>query len=172
MQYGSPVRAPWILSWTWILCALQFAIGCGPIVDADASCDSTSDRIELGSGGARLVPLPETGGELTIVHGAQGGIHVLVGCWVRDIDLSMDLTYRLEDAVDGAPVGEPTTLRLRAALFRPAGGRNERGPDLIILNNEAAPVELYRDREVIAVAEARSDDGSFVCDRRRVRIVE
>ena len=96
--------------------------------------------------------LPVDGGELDIVRGSQGGIHVVVAAWVRDMDLDMTLRYRLEDAA-GAVVGEPTEIRLRAALFAPDGARFVRHPDLLILDNEMPRVEDFAGLEVDLVAE-------------------
>lgn len=159
---------------------LAFAIlaSCGPPGPVDAgdgatgACGSGPGQIEVGYGGSRLRALPPTGGELAIVRGAQGGIHVLVGAWVEDMDLELELRYRLEDAADGSPVGVETVLRLTPPLFSPDGSRYVRHPDLVILDNEMPRVEDYVGRTVLLQAEAISVDGSHACDVREVTLVE
>lgn len=155
---------------------LVLAASCGPPGPADGGavgeCGTGPGRVEVGYGGSRLRALPPTGGELAIVRGAQGGIHVLVGAWVEDMDLQMELRYRLEDATDGTLVGSETVLRLTPPLFAPDGTRYARHPDLVILDNETPRVEDFVGRTVLLHAEAVSVDGSHACDAREVTLVE
>lgn len=152
------------------LLVLMLTCGCDPLHPVDAGACSDDGRVEVGSGGSRLIALPETGGELPIVRGSQGGIHVVVGAWVRDLPLEMELTYRLEDPVTGETLGEPTTLRLTPSLFRPDGARQQRHPDLIVLSNESPDVTGLAGRAVLLSAEARTA-AERACDLRRVVLV-
>ncbi len=155
------------------LAALVFA-GCGTGPGrTDGSVDAclTDGRLEVGAGGARLVPLPREGGELPIVHGPQGGIHVVVGFWVRDLPLEMDAAYRLEDPTDASEVGTGTMLHLTPSLLRPDGARYERHPDLIVLNNESADVSPFAGRVLDLQAEVWTTAG-HACDTRTVTLVD
>jgi hypothetical protein len=157
---------------------LLLLASCGPPTpgadagDAEAGCGTGPGSIEVGVGGSRLRPLPAEGGELPIVRGAQGGIHVVVGVWVRDLDLDLELRYRLEDA-SGALVGEETVLpELTPGLFSPDGARYQRHPDLVVLDNDAPRVDDFAGRTLTLRAEARSRDGSHACDARQVVLTD
>jgi len=162
--YPGGVRAsPWLL---------LLLLGCGPPPPGlpDASCGTGPGSVEVGRGGSRLRALPAEGGELEIVRGSQGGIHVLVGAWVADMDLDMTLRYRLED--DGERVGIETEVPLRAALFAPSSERFVRHPDLVVLDNDSPDTSAFAGRTVELTAEALSVDGSHACDTRRVTLVD
>src|SRR5688572_32556628 len=105
-------RTPMVV---WLALATA-ALGC---TDGMPSlCDRGPGVVEVGRGGSRLRDLPPDGGELPIVLGSQGGIHVLVGFRARDMELEMDVVYRLVDPDTEETVGEPTERRLRAVLFQ------------------------------------------------------
>ncbi|MGE0785764.1 MAG: hypothetical protein AB7S26_08750 [Sandaracinaceae bacterium] len=143
-----------------------------PPIDPEAGCDTGVARVEVGTWRAgRLSSIPSEGGELTIVRGAQGGIHVLVGAWVSDVDLELSLGYRLTDPETSETLGIPTQLELRPELFDRTGPRPERGPDLLVLDNSAQPVAMFAGRAVSLEAETRSRDGSHACDRRTVTLL-
>jgi hypothetical protein len=152
------------------LAALVLA-GCGAEPTADADACIVDGRLEVGAGGARLTALPLRGGELPIVHGPQGGIHVVVGLWVRDLPLEMDVTYRLRDAADGSLVGTETTLHLTPGFFAVDGARYERHPDLVVLDGSSADVTPFAGRSVILRAEARTAAGT-ACDARAATLVD
>jgi hypothetical protein len=128
-------------------------------------------RLEVGAGGARLLALPESGGQLSIVHGPQGGIHVLVGVWVRDLSLDMELTYRLEEPSDGSMIGAETLLSLDPSLFSPDGTRYQRNPDLIVLDNASPDATPYDGRTARLIAQAQAGS-EWVCDARLVTLVD
>lgn len=138
--------------------------------DGAGACGTGPGSVTVARGGSRLHELPERGGELPIVLGSQGGIHVLVGFRVRDMDLNMDVVYRLVDAETEATVGTPTELRLRPALFTTDSSGRIRNPDLIVLDNEEPRVEAFAGREVRLELEAVSDD-SHACDARVVTLM-
>jgi len=156
-----------------LFCVLLAA--CGPSPVSDAGGDAPSEcagpgTVEVGRGGSRLRALPSSGGELPIVVGAQGGIHVVVGAWVRGLDLDMVMTYRLEDPADGSRVGDETSVPLSAGLFAPDGDRYARHPDLIVLDNDTPRVDDFVERRVLLRVEARSNDGAHACDSREVTL--
>ncbi len=134
------------------------------------ACGTGPGKVEVARGGSRLYDLPPSGGELPIVLGSQGGIHVLVGFRVWDMDLGMDITYRLVDPETEAVVGTPTALSLRPTLFTNDGTSTIRNPDLVVLNNEEPRVEDFAGRTVRLELEARSAD-SHACDARTARLV-
>jgi hypothetical protein len=140
--------------------------GVDPPADAGpTACDD--GRLEVGSGGSRLRALPETGGELPIVRGAQGGIHVIVGFWLRDLPLEVEARYWLADPASGERVGSETVVTLTPSLFSADGARYLRHPDLVVLNNEAPDIAAFAGRtvELHATAAAAEDAG---CDVRTV----
>jgi len=155
--------------------ACLLLLGCGPAPDGDAGpeggarCEGPGE-LEVGRGGSRLRALPPEGGELPIVVGAQGGIHVVVGAWVRGVDLEMELTYRLEDPEDGSRIGDETRVPLSPGLFAPDGDRFARHPDLIVLDNDTPRVDDFAERVVLLRAEGRSSGGAHVCDDRQVTL--
>jgi hypothetical protein len=116
-----------------------------------------------------LRPLPETGGELSIVLGAQGGIHVLVGFSVSDMDLEMGATYTLTEAGTGEVFGT-TELALRPTLFSSEMGQTVRNPDLVVLDNENPSVDRFAGRAAVLSLEAISAD-SHACDSREITLI-
>ncbi|HJL20269.1 MAG TPA: hypothetical protein RMH99_31670 [Sandaracinaceae bacterium LLY-WYZ-13_1] len=155
------------------LATLAILIGsCGPPAGADggAGCGTGPGTVEVGAGGSRLRALSERGGELSIIRGAQGGIHVVVGAWVADMDLELELRYRLTDA--GTPVGDETVRDLAPGLFAPDGDRWVRHPDLVVLDDDEPRVDDFAGRRLTLEVEARSVDGSHACDRREVTLVD
>lgn len=156
-----------------LLAVSVFVLGCGPSPPRpDSGCGVGPGQVEVGRGGSRLIALLPEGDEVAIVVGAQGGVHLVVGAWVADMDLEMTLQYTLEDAVTGEEVAAPTVVELRPSLFSPAtGGRFARHPDLLVLDNDLPRVEDFAGRVVDLGAEAVSVDGSHACDARRVTLV-
>ena len=148
---------------------VSLAFACSPPPETvDASCEAGTGSVQVGRGGSRLRTLPAEGGDLEIVQGAQGGVHVIVGAWVQDVDLEMTMRYRLEQ--DGVLVGTETVVELRAALFAPSGERFVRHPDLIVLDNDRPAIEDFADREVDLMVQIQSVDGTNACDSRRVTL--
>jgi hypothetical protein len=139
---------------------------CGTVAPGDGGPGACDDgRVEVGSGGSRLRALPETGGELPIVLGAQGGIHVVVGFWLRELPLDVTARYWLEDPASGELVGTETVLVLGPSFFAPDGARYVRHPDLLVLNNEAPDVAAFAGRTVELHVSATSGSAGS-CDAR------
>ncbi|RLB48271.1 MAG: hypothetical protein DRJ42_23580 [Deltaproteobacteria bacterium] len=136
---------------------------------ATSACGDGPGRVTVGEGGSRLRPLPATGGELPIVLGAQGGIHVLVGFSVTGMDLTMGARYRLEDAETGEIVGNATEIALRPSLFSTELGQTVRNPDLLVLDPEAPSVDRFAGRVARLYLEAINAE-SHACDVREVTL--
>lgn len=166
--YDRPVtRCLALVGLVLVACGPSPAIDAGP--DAPATCAGPG-TVEVGRGGSRLRALPPSGGELPIVVGAQGGIHVVVGAWVRGLDLDMVMSYRLEAPADGSRIGDETVVPLSAGLFAPDGDRYARHPDLIVLDNDTPRIDDFAERRVLLRVEARSNDGAHACDVREVTL--
>jgi hypothetical protein len=157
--------------WASVLITV-FLVGCGDSARPDASMTECGDGpgvVRLGEGGPNLRPLPTSGGELTIVLGAQGGIHVLVGFSVSDMDLEMRVTYTLTEAGTGEAIGT-TEVALRPTLFSTEMGQTVRNPDLVVLDNENPSVDVFAGRRAILSLEAVSTD-SHACDSREITLI-
>jgi hypothetical protein len=152
------------------LLALGGCPGGGDPPDAGSECGRGPGVVELGQGGSRLRDLPATGAELQIVRGSQGGIHVLVGFRVRDMELEMIAVYRLVDPDRGETVGLETVRELRSALFTTDGTDTIRNPDLVVLDDGSDDFTRFVGRPLRLELEARSV-GSHACDAREVTLL-
>lgn len=148
---------------------------CGPATPAldaggpgDAAC--LSGRVEVGGSGGRFVALPRTGGELDIVLGPQGGIHVLVGFRLTDLPLELTATYRLRDPATGADVAPPTLRALGPGLYRSDATGLVRVDDLIVLDNDVPRVEDFAGRELSLELEVVTASGLCAGDQRLVTL--
>ena len=133
-------------------------------------CGDGPGSVTVARGGSRLRPLPSTGGDLPIVLGAQGGIHVLVGFTVRDMSLDLEATYTLIELGTEAILGTPTVLDLRPSLFTTEMGETVRNPDLLVLDNDAPTIDRFAGRSARLTLEARGSD-SHACDAREITLV-
>lgn len=159
----------------WLSAAVALAAACGSESARDGGdvrpCGTGTGRVQLGEGGSTLIPLPPEGGALEIVRGAQGGIHVLVGFRVWDMELDMTVRYELTDPETGERIGSPTDRALRPSLFTLEGADRVRNPDLVILDNETPRVEDFVGRVAILTLDAVSES-SHACDTRRVTLID
>jgi hypothetical protein len=149
------------------------SLGCDDPRPTDAGTSECGDgpgTVTVAEGGSRLRPLPETGGALPIVLGAQGGIHVLVGFTARDMALDMRATYTLTSVATDEVLGEPTVVDLRPTLFTTELGVTQRNPDLVVLDNETPDVDRFAGQLARLSLEAVSAD-SHACDDREVTLV-
>ncbi len=147
-------------------------VGCDEPDPPDAStsvCGDGPGTVRVGQGGSALRPLPATGGELPIVLGAQGGIHVLVGFAVADMELEMLATYTLSEVGTEEQLGT-TLLSLRPSLFSTELGQTVRNPDLVVLDNENPTVDRFAGRHASLCLEAVSA-GSHACDCREITLI-
>jgi len=135
----------------------------------DASADTRRDssgstgRIELGTGQANFVEIPDSGAELELVAGPQGGWHLVAS--VRLYDLTIDellLSYRIEQ--DGVVISMPLQFSLTERRLVRDGDRWLRQGDNVIFEIPS-PDEVVGERvDMIAVAEP--PDGPAVSDRK------
>jgi len=149
------------------------ACGAPPEVDDAGSADGGPCRlgaVEVGGSGGRFIALPASGGELNIVRGAQGGIHVLVGFRVHDVPLELRATYRLRDPVTGAEVAPPTLRMLGPGLYRTDASGVVRVDDLIVLDNDSPRVEDFAGRMFLVEVEVLTSSGVCAIDTRLVTL--
>lgn len=140
--------------------------GPGPIDDEDAA--AVAPRVELGTGEVSFAPLAETGATLELVHGPQGGYHVLVSVRVWDLDLDrVSLVY---DVSAGTRVLSRTPFVLEASRFAREGDHVVRTGDFAILD-VAAPDEVAGQQVLVQVT-ATAEDGTSATDARTVTIVD
>lgn len=160
------------MGWRRLIFGLALVVaGCSDGSPPDGNgCGQGPGRVQVGQGGTRFRDLPAMGGELGIVRGSQGGIHVLVAFRTWDMGLIMDVVYRLEDADTGEPMGLTTELMLRPGLFGNDGVSAVRNPDLLILDNEAPSIDRFAGRSARLVLEAVGG-GSHACDARFATLV-
>jgi hypothetical protein len=118
----------------------------------DGAC--VADAVEVGGSGGRFVRLPREGGELPIVRGSQGGIHVLVGFRPRAMPLTLTATYRLVDPATGEALGSPTVRLLSPGLYRVDAEGPARIDDLLVLDPDAPRVADFTGREARLEVEA------------------
>lgn len=130
------IRAlPFVLSF-----AMLSLVGCDedpPPPPADAMVPMA--RIELGTGTASYEPIPDTGGELELVGGPQGGFHVFVTARIYGIDTieGATLTFDATDTTTGANVGTPTVIGIQETRITREGDRWVKAGDFLILHDSA-----------------------------------
>lgn len=153
--------------------------GCGddavpptpPPLDAGA-CGTGPGTAVAGTGTTRFRPLAATGGELEIVRGAQGGIHVLVGFRPIAMDLRTTAIYSLLEQSTDAEVAPSVARSLDPSGFtRDADGYVRLG-DLLVLDNMVPRVEDFVGRTVRLHVEVTSADGSHACPEAVVLLVD
>ena len=143
--------------------------GCGcdagggtPTPAAVASVPNTPAtlHIEIGTGASSFEPIADQA-TIAIVHGAQGGQHVLTSVRLNDDGfdtVSVNLSSRFADT--GAPAGEPSGWIAR--LSTPMDGtRTHAG-----MQNDVAP--LAGPRAIVVRIEVVAPDGSHGSDERTV----
>jgi len=169
----------WALSLSVIATVAAIALGgCGdapppppPPVDAGA-CGTGPGSALAGTGTTRFSPFAATGGELEIVRGAQGGIHVLVAFRPIAMDLRITVDYSLREASSEAEVAPTIARSLDPSGFtRDADGYVRLG-DLLVLDWLVPRVEDFVGRAVRLRVDARSADGSHACPEALVTLVD
>jgi hypothetical protein len=116
--------------------------------------------VDIGTGEISFEPLSD-GGEVTLVHGPQGGFHIWTSVRVRDpniTDVHVNLRARHED---GSAAGPPSSAAVLLAA-RPDGAADATGMRNFITAKEAAGTHLFLRAEVI------STDGRHGASERRV----
>jgi hypothetical protein len=145
-----------------VACACSSPVVPGDAAPAfDGAC--ITDAVEVGGSGGRFVRLPREGGELPVVRGSQGGIHVLVGFRPRAMPLTVTATYRLVDPATGAILGNPTVRMLGPGLYRVDAEGPARIDDLLVLDPDEPRVADFAGRaarlevEVVAASACGRD---------------
>jgi hypothetical protein len=126
--------------------------------------------VEVGSSGGRFIALPRSGGELPIVRGSQGGIHVLVGFRPRAMPLTVTATYRLVDEATGELLGEPVVRALGPGLYRVDAEGPARIDDLLVLDPDEPRVADFSGREGSLEVLVVTPTGDCARDTRRVTL--
>lgn len=141
-------------------------IDSGPGVDGGP--DSLA-RVELGTGTTSFVTIPESGAELELVAGPQGGWHIDVTARLYELIIEdLLLTYEIER--DGVIISMPRQFMLREALVTPEGDHYLRAGDFVPFEI-SQPSDVVGDTVVVrAIAEAT--DGARAEDEHTVTIVD
>jgi hypothetical protein len=91
------------LSLLWMACSGGGESGVEDSVD-DGPCAGDA-RVEIGDGTDPFVPIAE-GASVTMVHGPQGGWHMLAGVRVTNTDDIVSIHYTIHTVPDGVPVSD------------------------------------------------------------------
>jgi len=162
----------------WVLLG---AAGCGdpsavpptpPPLDGGLPCGTGPGMVVPGTGTARFEPLPATGGELEIVRGAQGGIHVLVGFRPIDTELTVSVVYSLHELGRETEIALPVSRALNPGGFTRDATGYVRLNDLLVLDNMTPRVEDFVGRSGTLRVELASVDGTHACPEVDVTLVD
>lgn len=179
MRYNRRVRAP---AWTFAACALCHCGGAAPPADAGARADDAGDvapaapAVELGTGPRAWQDLPPDGsGRAEVVHGPQGGYHLLGRVRFRGLAPDVYVSFRVTTA-DGAAVLTDDRDRLRRApgrgLLETAGGYECTSAELVILTAIRGPAEVAGRRVRVDVRVEEAGGGRALTDSREVTVVD
>ena len=90
--------------WTFLLSVL----GCGDQTDSgadDLGCFASPPEIEIGSGEGEWISLSE-GDAVTMVHGPQGGWHMLGSVWATNVEQIVEIDFIITVEETGAVVSD------------------------------------------------------------------
>ncbi|HHH28535.1 MAG TPA: hypothetical protein ENK57_09335 [Polyangiaceae bacterium] len=128
-------------------------------------------RVELGTGTAAFEAIPETGGELELVGGPQGGFHVFVTARLFNLDPEgMTLRFSARDSSTSTAVGTPAVFLLVAARVQREGDHFVRVGDFLILDDSSP--DAVRGTTLDITVTAEDADGRAASDERTVLIVD
>lgn len=140
----------------------------GSPVDADSETPAAG-RVELGTGTTSFVAIPESGGQLELVAGPQGGWHVDVTARLYDFEIEgLLLSYEIRR--DGAIVSMPRQFELREAIVVREGDHWLRAGDFVPFEI-TMPSDVVGDTVTVQVL-AEPTEGSAASDARTVLIVD
>jgi len=157
-----------------VLSAFLLSLGCGTQGGTDAGPDARVPvaRIELGTGTSAFEPIPETGGELELVGGPQGGFHVFVTARFFELDpAGMSLRFDATDVGTGLNVGHPTEIRLVLARAQREGDHFVRAGDILILD-DGNPDNVRGLTLDVTVTAEEAGTGRSATDHRVILIVD
>ena len=159
------------------LAFLVFSLGCDASAtgdDAGASrfdAGDTPPSVELGQGTSGFEALPDTGGELELIGGPQGGFHVFLTARLRGLDPEgMRLTFSAIDTATGSNIGTPAVFNLTTSRVQRDGAGFVRAGDFLILNDMSADGLEGLTLDVTVLAEEAG--GRSATDHRVVLIVD
>jgi hypothetical protein len=142
----------------------------GPPDDAGAPGDAAAARLVLGTGTDVFTPIPETGAELGLVYGPQGGWHLDAAVQLYGLEPDgLLLGYEIHDATTGENLGMPLTFRLQRRFVEQEGDHWVRVGDRAIF-------DIMSDAEVLGrVVELRATatrpEGTMAADARVLTVV-
>ncbi len=135
--------------------------------------------VELGTGAERWEPLPRDGGELTLVHGPQGGWHVFGRVRLRGVTPDVYLTFTLTPVGGGAPVNlanETVRRQERRGLTLVGEVYESAWSELVILADGVRPTDVAGRRFRFGVRVERPDPERMrvlvATDERGVTVVD
>lgn len=151
-----------------------FSLGCDTRGGTDAGPDAMvpTARIELGTGTSAFEPIAETGGELELVGGPQGGFHVFITARFFELDPEgMRLRFDAINVDTGANVGTPAIFSLVLARVQREGDHFVRAGDILILD-DGNPDNVRGLMLDVTVTAEEAGTGRSATDHRVVRIVD
>jgi len=135
--------------------------------------------VELGTGAERWEPLPRDGGELTLVHGPQGGWHVFGRVRLHGVAPDVYLTFTLTPVGGGAPVNlanETVRRQERRGLTLVGEVYESAWSELVILADGVRPTDVAGRRFRFGVRVERPDPERMrvlvATDERGVTVVD
>lgn len=87
-----------------LLATLLLACAPNDLDSADPCAPGEEPALTIGTGETGFEPLPDDG-QLELIHGPQGGYHVVIALEARFIDSSSAVEAELEARIDGEEVG-------------------------------------------------------------------
>jgi hypothetical protein len=153
-------------------------VGCAdskPLSDASASSDMGPVSVELGWGSRPFEEVPAVGGDAPLVHGPQGGFHILGRLRMRGLSPDVYVSFRLSPAEGGALVNDPLDRVRRIdgrGLTRVGDAWESSAAELVVLTAIRGPGEVdgRRFRWEVVVEEAGT--GRVATAAREVTIVD
>ena len=159
--------------------AFVLCIGCGtsnPGTDAGPppfDAGTAAPSVELGTGVSAFEAIPETGAELELVRGPQGGHHVFLTARFRGLNPEgMTLTFTAVDTATGSVVRAPASFNLVLARVRAEGDAYVRVGDFLILEDMENPDAVRGLTLDITVLAEEAGTGRSATDHRVVLIVD
>jgi hypothetical protein len=154
-----------------LLAILLSACGATVAPDAGSAPDAGGPRVELGTGTSAFVPIPESGAELELVAGSQGGFHVdlTARLWELEID-GLLVSYEAVPVGGTTPISVPTEVELNTSRVVPEGDHFLRAGDFLQLE-VSGPADVVGMELEIRVR-AACVGGGVAEDTTRARIVD
>jgi hypothetical protein len=134
----------------------------GDAITVDSS-GTSGPRVELGTGRANFVEIPETGATMELIAGPQGGWHLEVSARLYDLTVEdLLLSYRIEQG--GEMISMPVMYLLSESRLVRDGDRWLRQGDIAVFDITGPEDVVGEMVDVFVVAEP--PDGPAVMDSR------